>query len=245
MLLPWFYIMLALQGFCLYHAYQSHTDQKWYYLIIFVPYIGCFIYLYDAFYSRRSVTQVTEALKQAVSSNYKIDLLEKEAEFSNSATNNIRLADAYVEVGRTAEAVALYDGCRVGFLADDESLQRKLLKALYLNHEYEKVEALGKELANRKSFKDSEERIGLAWALHKLGKTDQAKQHFDDMNRSFTNYVNRQAYCDFLVATNNLPAAKALTSELAQEFEMMKGPERRVHRDIIRQVADMQQSLGK
>ncbi|MEJ0029893.1 MAG: hypothetical protein WDO15_05775 [Bacteroidota bacterium] len=237
--------MFALQGFCLYHAYQSRTDQKWYYLIIFVPYIGCFIYLYDAFYSRRSVTQVSEALKQVVNSNYKIDQLEKDAEFNNSATNNIRLADAYIEAGRYAEAVALYDICRVGFLADDESLQRKLLKALYLNKEYEKVEALGKELVNQKAFKNSEERIGLAWALHKLGKTDQAKQHFDDMNRSFTNYENRQAYCDFLIATNDLPAARALASELAQEFEMMKGPERRIHRDVMRQVADLQQSLGK
>jgi hypothetical protein len=245
MLLPWFYVMLALQGFCLYHAYQHRTDQKWYYLIIFIPYIGCFIYLYDAFYSRRSVEQVSEALKQVVNSNYKIEQLEKEAEFNDSATNNIRLADAYIEVGRYPEAAELYDNCRVGFLSDDESLQRKLLKAWYLNREFEKCEAIGNELINTKAFRNSEERIGLALALHKLGKTDQAKQHFEDMNRSFTNYVQRQAYCEFLISTNDLASAKTLAGELAQEFEMMKGPEKRVHRTIIRQVADIQQSLGK
>jgi len=38
---------------------------------------------------------------------------------------------------------------------------------------------------------------------------------------------------------------RRLASEIALEFEMMKGPERRIHRDVMRQVADMQQSLGK
>lgn len=244
-MLSWFYIMLALQGFCLYHAYQHRTDQKWYYLIIFIPYIGCFIYLYDAFYTRRSVTQVTEALKHAVNSNYHIEQLEKEAQFNNSATNNIRLADAYIEIGRYSEAAGLYDNCRSGFLADDESLQRKLLKARYLNGEFDKCEALGKELMNVKEFKNSEERIGLALALHKLGKSDQAKQHFEDMNRTFTNYVHRQAYVEFLISTNNLESARELASELANEFEVMKGPERRIHRNVIRQISDIQQSLGK
>jgi hypothetical protein len=244
-MISWIYIMLALQGFCLYHAYQHRTDQKWYYLIIFIPYIGCFIYLYDAFYSRRSVTQVTEALKHAVNSNYHIEQLEKEAKFNNSATNNIRLADAYVEIGRYAEAAELYDNCRVGFLSDDESLQRKLLKARFLTGEFNKCEELGKELSNVKAFKNSEERIGLALALHKLGKTEQAKVHFEDMNRTFTNYVQRQAYCEFLISLNELNAAKELASELAHEFDSMKGPERRIHRTVIRQIADLQQSLGK
>jgi hypothetical protein len=240
-----FSFMLALQGFCLYHAYSNRSDQKWYYLIIFIPYIGCFIYLYDAFYSRRSVTQVTEVLKQVVNSNYKIDQLEKEANFNNSATNNIRLADAYVEVGRYAEAASLYEGCRVGFLSEDESLSRKLLNAYYLAGNFDKCEALGNEIANAKSFKNAPERISLAWSLHRLGKMDQARSHFEDMNRTFTNYPQRLAYCEFFIATNDLASAKSLATEIASEFEMMKGPERRLHRDAMRQVANLQQSLGR
>jgi hypothetical protein len=237
--------MFALQGFCLYHAYTNRSDQKWYYLIIFIPYIGCFIYLYDAFYSRRSVTQVTEVLKHVVNSNYRIEQLEKEANFNNSATNNIRLADAYLEIGRYAEAAELYEACRVGFLAEDESLTRKLVHAYYLAGNFEKCIELGKEFATAKSFKHAPERIGLAWSLHHLGKTDEARLHFEDMNKTFTNYPQRLSYCEFFVATNDLPSAKSLAGELASEFEMMKGPERRLYRDVIRQVANLQQSLGK
>lgn len=119
------------------------------------------------------------------------------------------------------------------------------MKAWYLNNEFEKVESLGNQLVNLKSFKNSEERIGLAWSLHKLGKTEEAKQHFEDLNRSFTNYEHRYAYCEFLIATNDLPGAKALAGELAHEFQAMKGPERRIHRNVMRQVGNLQQSLGK
>lgn len=214
-------------------------------MIVFIPYIGCFIYLYDAFYSRRSVTQVTEALKHAVNSNYKIEQLEKEAKFNNSATNNIRLADAYMEIGRFAEAIDLYQSCRVGFLAEDEALSKKLIHAYYMAGEFERCEALGIELINVKSFKNSAERVSLAWSLHQLGKSNHAKSHFEDMNKTFTNYEQRLAYCEFLIATNDLPFAKELANELTSEFEMMKGPERRLHRDLIRQVSNLRQSLGR
>jgi hypothetical protein len=240
-----YFVTIALEAFCLYHAYTRRTDQKWYYIIIFIPVFGCLFYLYDTFYSRRSVTQVTEVLKQVVNSNYKIEQLEKQAKFSNSATNSMRLADAYVEVGRYAEAAELYDGCRVGFMAEDEGLKKKLLNAWYLAGDFEKCVQLGLELTSSKSFKNADERVSYAWALHNLGKNEEAKKHFDEMNRTYTNYPHRRSYCDFLIATNNLPAAKELAGELASEFETMKGPERKVHREIMRQVADLQQQLGK
>jgi len=244
-MLPYLFVLIALQAFCLYHAYQSRTDQKWYYLIIFIPYLGCFFYLFDAFYHRRAVTPAAEVINQAVNSNYRIEQLEKDVEVTDSATNSLKLADAYLEIGRYAEAAELYNGCRDGFLADDESLKRKLLHAWYLAGQYEKCEALGLELSNTKDFRYSNERVSFAQALQKLGKTDQALIQFEDMNRSFTNYIPRLAFCQFLIAMSKLSSAKALANELATEFEAMKGPEKRLYREMISQVADLQQSLGR
>lgn len=244
-MLPAFYLLMAMQGFCLYHAYQNRTDQKWYYIILFIPYIGCLFYLYDAFFNRSTVTEVTETIKHVVNSNYKIEQLEKEAQFNDSATNNMRLADAYMEIGRHAEAAQLYDISRVGFMTDDEGLKRKLIDAWYRAGEFEKCVALEAELKDTKAFRNSLERVSLAWALHKLGRNDEAQKHFDDMNRTFSNYAQRYSYCEFLIATSNLPRARELAGELATEFEMMKGPERRLYREIMRQVANMQQSLGR
>ena len=242
----YFYPLLVLQGFCLYHAYKNRTDQKWYWLIIFFPYIGCFIYLYDAFYSRRNVGTIAEGLKQVVNSNYKIDRLEREAKFSNSTKNKIDLADAYLENGRIQEAVDMYEECSGGYMADDEPLKRKRLHALFLNNQFEKCILLGRELSGTKQFKDSYERISFASALHHEGFTDEALKHFEEMDRSFTNYDHRYAYCLFLISIGKTTEANEKLAEMIDEINHMKSLERKTHREIISSIRDLhRQQQGK
>lgn len=104
----YFYPLLALQAFCIYHVYKTRQEQKWYWMIIFFPYVGCLIYLYEAFYSRRTVSNLTEGFKQVVNSNYRIEQLEAALRFSNTAKNKMDLAGAYVAIGRNADAITLY-----------------------------------------------------------------------------------------------------------------------------------------
>ena len=236
-----FYPLIALQAFCLYHAYKTRTDQKWYWLIIFFPFIGCLLYLYDAFYSRRTVNDLAEGLKHVVNSNYKIERLEKEVKFSNSTKNKTDLADAYAENGRHGDAVALYEECLQGYMADDETLKAKLIHALFMDQKYDRCIQLGKELKDSKAFKNSFERISLAKALHHVGSTDEAIKHFDEMDRPFTNYEHRHAYCQFLINTGRSGEGNSKLDELMGEIDLMKGVERRTHRDIIRQIKYLKQ----
>lgn len=237
------YPLFVLQAICLYHAYKSRTDQKWYWIIIFFPYVGCLLYIYDAFYSRRTVTTIAEGLKQVVNSNYRIEQLEREVKFSNNARNKILLADEYLQYGRYNDAIDLYESCREGYMVDDEPLKRKLMHALFLDKQYEKSVQLGEELKGTKDFRNAMEHISLAWAYQNLGRTDEAEKHFSDMDRTFTNYPHRFSYCEFLIATDRKDKAKEKLDELLDEVDHMKGPERRVHRDIIRSITDLQRSL--
>ncbi len=63
--------------------------------------------------------------------------------------------------------------------------------------------------------------------------------YFSDMNKSFTNYMHRLEYCRFLLATKDHEELKSVLTELLDEFEHMKATERRVHREIIRQVREL------
>lgn len=236
--------MFILQAFCLFHAYKSRTDQKWYWIIIFFPYIGCIMYLYDAFYSRRNLNNIAEGLKQVVNSNYRIEQLERDVKFSNNAKNKILLADEYILYGRFNEAVSLYESCREGYMIEDEPLKRKLMHALYLDKQYDRAVQLGEELKGTRDFRNAIEHISLAWAYHNLGRTAEAEKHFDDMDRTFTNYPHRYSYCEFLLATDRKEKAIEKLDELLDEVEQMKGPERRVHRDIIRSISDLRRSLN-
>lgn len=231
--------VLALQAFCLFHAYRNNSEQRWYWLIIFIPVIGCALYLYHHFYSRSSLQNISEGVKGIVNTNYKLEQLKKAYRFSNNLTNRVNLADAYVVYGRYTEAIALYQECLVGFMAEDPALRMKLLSAHFHSGDYNMVIACGRELESEKTFRDAEEHIGYAWALHLTGRTDEARSRFESMDRSFTNYKHRIAYCKFLQQTNRLEDLKTKLLELSDEIEHMKDPERRLRRDVIRDIKSL------
>jgi hypothetical protein len=237
------YIIVILQAYCLFHAYKAHTDQKWYWIIIFLPLIGCLLYMYDAFYTRRTAMKIAESLTQVVSNNFRLEQLEREVTFSNNARNKILLADEYVLCGRHTDAVALYESCRDGYMVDDEPLKRKLMYALYLGKHYHRVVQLGEELRLTKDFRNAPEHISLAWSYQNLGRTADAEKHFQDMDRTFTNYEHRFSFCEFFVATSRPEKAKEKLTELQDEIEQMKTQEKRVHRDIFRSITELHRSL--
>lgn len=228
--------VLILQAFCLFHAYRNNSEQRWYWLIIFIPVIGCALYLYHHFYSRSSLQNISEGVKGIVNTNHKLEQFEKAYRFSNNLTNRINLADAFVSCGRYGEAIALYQESLVGFMAEDPALRMKILSAHFFNGDYDTAIAYGRELESEKTFRDADEHIGYAWALHRAGRTDDARSRFESMDRSFTNYKHRIAYCKFLQETNRLEDLKAKLLELSDEIEHMKGPERSLRRDVIRDI---------
>jgi len=231
--------LLILQAFCVYHAYQSNAEQRWYWLIIFFPGVGCLIYLYHHFYSRRNMETLAQGVQQVVNSNYKIERLEKALRFADNITNQINLADAYVEIGRYADALELYNACLSGFMREDPELKGKVLNCHFRQQDYASVIVWSKQLESEKTFRNSEGRIAYAWALHHVGNSAAAANVFEDMNKSFTNYKHRLAYCHFLIDTKKPDELIALLTELLEEFEHMKGPERRHHRDVIRAVKEI------
>ena len=236
--------VLILQAFCLYHAYKNSHEQKWFWIILFFPVIGGLIYLYHHFYSRRAVSDLTENLKGVFNSNYNIDKLEKEYRFNNSFANRVNLADAYVTVGRYADAVPLYQDCLKGFKADDPALLKKLLHVHFLNQDFEDAVQYGEKLGNEKSFKHAEERIAYAWALHYVSKDDKAKAVFEDMDKPYTNYPHRLEYGKFLREVSEHDKAKKVLTELYTEFEHMTKLERKQYADIPRKVKEIYRTVA-
>jgi hypothetical protein len=203
------------------------------------PVIGCLFYLYDAFYNRRNMQNIAEGLREVVNSNYRIGQLEKNVRFADTVTNRIQLADAYVEIGRNQDAIELYQKCLEGFMDNDPTIRMKLLQAHFSSGEFAKAIGYGDSLANEKVFKNAPARISYAWSLHHNGNSDLAENVFKDMDRSYTNYEHRTAYCKFLIDTKKTEDVKSRLGELMEELEHMKGPERKLYREVKREVYDL------
>ncbi len=231
--------LLILQGICLYHAYRTRAEQRWYWVIIFIPIVGCALYIFHNI-SGRNVQALTRTLQQVVNSNYRVEHLEKQLRFVDNVANKVNLADAYMASNRFAEALALYQQCLNDmFMTDDPALQMKALQAAYGSHDMELAIRYGTALENEKSFRNAEARIAYAWAFHRTGQTAKALTIFKDLDKSFTNYPHRVAYAKLLEEINDTESLRTLVSELLDEFGHMKGPERRYHQSVIYTVKEM------
>lgn len=237
--------ILVLQSVCIYHAYRNNSEQKWYWLIIFFPAIGCLIYLYHHFYSRQNISSISEGVKGVINSSYKIERLEKELKFVDTVVNKSRLADEYVKVARYSEAINLYSDCLKGFMADDPHLMIKLIHAHYLNNEFEQAVQVGDKLKTEKLFRDTIERIGYALALSNLGQKARAEETFIDMDRPFTNYEHRIAYCRFMIGESRVEESKTKLLELLDEVNQMERMERRQKSDSVHEIKDLLGSIQK
>jgi hypothetical protein len=151
----------------------------------------------------------------------------------------VNLADAYVESGRFADAIKLYQESLTGFMAGDAVLRMKLLQAHFYNQDYTETIELGKELEKEKSFRDTDQKLAYAWALHFDGKTESAEKIFQDMDKTFTNHRQRIEYCKFLLNLGRIDEGKTKLASLVDEFDHIRGPERKLYHDIIRETKDL------
>jgi hypothetical protein len=239
-----FYIpVLIFQIFCMYHAYRRNAEQRWYWLILFFPLGGSIIYLACNFGTRTNLEKISETVKVVVNSNYKAHQLELALQHSDNVTNRVNLADEYCNLGRFDEAVALYRRCLEGFMSDDSALNMKLIRAYFLKQDYASIIPVAEMLKNDQTFLKSDERTAYAWSLHHVGQAADAQIQFESLDKPYTNYEHRIEYCKYLETTNNREGLTEKIRELAEEFRFLKGPERKLYRNVIRQVEDLEQML--
>lgn len=235
-------LIIILQAFCLYHAYKNNNQQKWYWLIIFLPVVGCLIYLYDNFYSRRNINSLTEGVKGLVYSNYAVEKLEKEVKFSETITNKMNLADAYTERGRHDEAIKLYESCRNGFYENNPDLLNKLLRGYYLKKDYNKVIEFGQLLETVKGLGE-EGKIAYAWAFHFTGNTPKAEEKFKEMDGKFANFQARIEFSKFLIEIGKINNAKAILNAILEEHDAMESYEKNAKRPFARESKRLLQTI--
>lgn len=237
--------ILILQGFCLYHAYQKGTQQKWFYFIIFLPLVGCLIYLYANFFGdlKKGAQQASQGMKGLFNSNYEIDQLEKEISFSDTVENKIRLGDAYLAKGRYQEALELFQSCEKGVYKEDVELLMKLLRAHYLNDNFAEAVSYGERLKDAPEFAKAAEKIGLAWAYYYEKQVESAKATFEEMDLPFSNYKNRLEYCKFLLEIEQPTAAKEKLALLMDEINHMSPAERKFVGGLQQEIKALYQSV--
>ena len=226
-----YYLIIGLQIYCAYHVYKNRNNMYWYFIIFFIPVIGCIIYLLTQVINKTDVTQITEEITTIINPTKKIKELETALKFSNTFQNKINLADAYAQNKEYQNAIEHYENALESNFKDDPHTINKLIICYYNIQDYDKVIAYAPKIDLQKNFKETLFFYGLA--LEKRGELELAEIQLRKIDIRYSHYSERLELSKFLIRNNKKDAAKEILTEVITEINAMTNANARKNRSIL------------
>ncbi|WP_207531895.1 hypothetical protein [Desertivirga arenae] len=217
----YYYFIIGLQAVCVFHAMKNGNQGKWIYLIVFLPVIGCLIYLFTEVINKRHVSSIQSDVVNIVNPGARIKELERKFKFSETLANRQALADAYLEKGLYEQAIDLYEPALTGLFENNEHIINQLIRAYFAKERYEDILRIAPRIAGSFNFSKNRSALLYALALEKSGKAEEADKQFKALNHRFSNYEARYNYGQFLIRSDRIKEADSLFSTIVNEASQM------------------------
>lgn len=238
-----YYLIIALQVYCVYHLIKNGGNYYWIFLIIFLPVVGCIVYLLTQVYNKRDVDKIQEDITTIINPTKKIRDLEQVLEFSDTFQNRVNLADAYYENKDFTNAIKQYEKAMANGYEDDPYIHIQLVKSYYFVDDFQKVVTYGDRVKKRAEFKGSKAEFFYGLALEKTGQTEAAEIHLKNIDQRYSNYEERLIYAQLLLNKNRKEEAMDLLNEIYTESQHMTSVNRKKYRSTIREVEQLLKSI--
>lgn len=214
-------IILALQAICIIHLMRNDKPIYWLILIIILPFLGCLLYIITQMIKRGDVENVQTNLNTILNPGAKIQELEKQVQNSDSFDNKVALADAYLQAGRAAEAVEIYESCLKGIFKNDPYVLMQIGLAYFELKEFEKAVEKLSLVAEHTDFRRSRAHLAFALALDETGHTAKARKQFEAMNARRSHLEFRYHYAMFLNNHGEIEEARKVLEAILSEVDLM------------------------
>ncbi|OUS03154.1 hypothetical protein A9Q86_01675 [Flavobacteriales bacterium 33_180_T64] len=239
----YYYLIIALQVFCVYHWFKNRTDYYWLFLIILLPALGCVIYLLTQVYNKRDVDKIQKELTTIINPTKKVKDLEKTLEFSETFQNRVNLADAFYDIKDFNNAIKYYEDAIAKDFHNDKHVIFQLIKSYYFLEDYTKVVLYAKKVKTHIDFKGSKAQFFYGLSLDKIGELSQAEMQLRFIDQRYSNYEERLMLAQFLIDKNKVSEAKTLLNEIYTESQYMTPVNKRKYKTTIRQVEQLLNTL--
>ncbi|UKM66419.1 hypothetical protein GSB9_03009 [Flavobacteriaceae bacterium GSB9] len=231
-----YYLILALQGYCVYHLITRKNPFWWFFIIMFIPVIGSIVYLITQVYNKRDAEKITNEVAHIINPTKKVKDLEKRLQFSETYQNRVDLADAYLEIKDYNNAVthyleALKDQSQNNFYA-----AKKLINAYFNLEDYQNVIHYAENIKGHPEFYKSRTQFLYGLSLEKMGNIGEAETHLRQIDIRYSFYEERLILAKFLMSIKKETEAKEILNEIFNESSHMTKPNRRLYRGTIAEV---------
>lgn len=238
-----YYLIVALQAFCIYHAYKNRKPYYWYFVVLFIPVIGSLIYIITQVYNQNDVEKMQDEFTTVLNPSKRIKDLEKKLEFVDTYTNRIELADAYYSNKDIPKAIISYNKTLEDTVQDDLYARRNLMLCYFQLKDYKAVIEQAEHIKDKSEFKGSKQQFCYGLALNELGKPDEAEAQLKQIDRPYSNYAERLELAKFYVENNRTSEGKELLNEISTESLRLTKPNRKLYGATIVEVERMLSAL--
>lgn len=238
-----YYLIIALQAYCIYHWYKNKNDYYWVFLIIFLPVIGCIIYLITQVYNKRDVGKIQEELTTIINPTKKVRDLEKALEFSETFQNKVNLADAFYDIQDFNNAIKYYENAIENDFHNDRHVIFQLIKSYYFIEDYQKVISYAEKVKSHADFNGSKSQFFYGLSLDQLGQSELAETQLFQIDQRYSNYEERLELAKFLIDKNKPNEAKELLDEIFTESQYMTVVNKRKYKYTIKEVEQLLKTI--
>ncbi|THV59108.1 hypothetical protein EZV76_09735 [Flagellimonas alvinocaridis] len=233
-----YYLIIALQGFCVYHCYANRNNYYWILAIIFLPLVGSILYLFMNVFQRRDIEKVQESLVTVINPSKKIKDLEKKLRFSETFENRVALADAYLNEGMNMGAIENYKASLKDVFANDFYVISKLVEAYYFSDDFDNAIQTAKRIENDSRFRKSKSSFLYGMALEKRNDPISAEEYLRAFDAPYSNYRERLELARFLIRQDRMADGKLVYQEMISESESMSKQSYRMNRELVKKIKE-------
>mgnify|MGYP001810313196 CR=1 FL=1 len=220
-------VVLALQGVAAFHCIRRGTQQRWIWVIVFLPLVGSLAYIFTEMIRPGQMQSAQSGLANLLNPGGRIKKLEQNFSFSGTFANRIALADAYLDAAQYNKAIELYEPVLQGNVFDNsDGAIKNLIQAYYKTGRYADVVKVAPRVINSLDFAKTPANLYYAQALEEVNRPDDAETEYKKMNQRFCNYQQRYYYSSFLLRHNRAADARTILETILTEAQHLSGREK-------------------
>ena len=232
----YFYLIVALQSYCIYHAYKNRKPYYWYFLVFFIPVLGSLIYIITQVYNQKDAEKIQGEITSIINPTGKIRDLEKKIEFSDTYSNRIDLADAYVQNMDMPNAILSYKKTLDDTVQDDLYSRQQLVLCYFQLKDYFGVIEHAEVIKDKTEFIGSKQQFCYGLALKELDKLEEAEVQLKQIDRPYSNYAERLELAKLYLETDRSAEGEDLLNEIYSESQNFTKTNKSLYRGTIAEV---------
>lgn len=201
------------------HVVRTHREMYWLWIILLFQPVGGVVYLVAVILPEllggRTAQKVGAAARQALDPQREYREAAKAVEDAPTVANRVRLAVAATELGKHAEAEALYADSLTGLYADDPQLLLGRANALIeLDRPAEALPLLEKLGETPTAGRTPHTMLALGRVYHALGREEQAETALRWAADHYPGFEGVARYTVFLASQGRQDEARAQLAEI-------------------------------